>query len=110
VESRAAAAKFWQLHAGGHGAISAHLATLYYAQMLHLLKRRGIEKAEGQPARFAASIGLGKLAAPVAEFTRSIPSRAVRQCPRRSPRLKDLLERIRSAGRTRPARVTTLIL
>jgi hypothetical protein len=55
-------------------------------------------------------VGLSGLAAPVSEFTalyqaaRFGGARADRQ------RLKDLLERIQSAGRTRPARVTTLIL
>src|SRR6202034_1247532 len=33
--------KFWQLRLGGRGTASAHLATLYYAQMLHVLERRG---------------------------------------------------------------------
>jgi hypothetical protein len=102
--------KFWQLHAGGRGAVSAHLATLYYAQMLHLLARRGIEKHEGQtPLEFAASMGLGNLAAPVAEFTTLYQAARFGQAQTDRQQLRNLLDRIQSAGRSRHARVTTLI-
>jgi len=103
--------KFWQLHAGGRGAVTAHLATLYYAQMLHLLERRGIEKAEGQtPLEFAASVGLGKMAAPVIEFTTLYQAARFGGANADRQQLRDLLERIRSAGRGRPAHTTSLIL
>ena len=102
--------RYWRLHAGGGGAVTASLATLYYAQMLRLLARRGIEKAEGQTAlEFAASVGLGKLAAPVGELTALYQAARFGGASADRQQLKDLLERIQSAGRTRPARITTLI-
>ncbi|MGB6430539.1 MAG: DUF3488 and transglutaminase-like domain-containing protein [Candidatus Acidiferrales bacterium] len=103
--------KFWQLHAGGSGAVSAHLATLYYAQMLRLLERRGIEKAEGQtPLEFAASIGLGEMAAPVGEFTTIYQAARFGGASADRQQLRHLLDRIRSVGRARTPRVTTLVL
>jgi hypothetical protein len=79
--------------------------------MLHLLERRGIEKAEGQtPLEFAASVGLGKMAAPVAEFTTLYQAARFGGANADRQQLRDLLDRIRSAGRGRPAHTTSLIL
>jgi transglutaminase-like putative cysteine protease len=103
--------KFWQLHAGGRGAVSAHLATLYYSQMLHLLARRGMKKAEAQTAlEFAASMGLGEIAAPVAELTTLYQAARFGGASADRQQLKSLLDQIRAAARPRPAHVTTLIL
>ena len=96
--------RFWQLHAGGSGAASAHLATLYYEQMLHLLERRGIEKTAGQtPLEFAGSLGLGEMAAPVSEFTSLYQAARFGNAHPDRQKLRDLLNRIRAATRTRRA-------
>jgi transglutaminase-like putative cysteine protease len=103
--------KFWQLRLGGRGSASAHLATLYYAQMLHLLERRGMKKAEAQTAQeFAASMGLGEIAVPVAELTTLYQAARFGGAPADRKLLKSLLDQIRATRHTRPAHITTLIL
>jgi hypothetical protein len=60
----------WHLRVSTSAAMTPHLATLQYNEMLRLLARRGIRKAPGQtPLEFAASLPDGNLAPPVRELT-----------------------------------------
>jgi hypothetical protein len=60
----------WRLRVSTSAAMTPHLATLQYNEMLRLLARRGIRKAPGQtPLEFAASLPDGNLTAPVRELT-----------------------------------------
>jgi transglutaminase-like putative cysteine protease len=93
-------AKYWQLHFAEHGAATAHLATLHYQEMLHLLKRRGITKPAGQtPLEFAASLGLGEAAAPVAALTSLYQAARFGNAPTNREELKALLDRVRRTAR-----------
>src|SRR6266853_1888491 len=60
----------WHLRVSTSTAMTPHLATLQYNEMLRLLSRRGIRKAPGQtPLEFAGSVPDGNLAEPVYELT-----------------------------------------
>jgi hypothetical protein len=60
----------WRLRIAPSAAMTPHLATLQYNEMLRLLARRGIRKAPGQtPLEFATSVPDGNLAALVRELT-----------------------------------------
>jgi transglutaminase-like putative cysteine protease len=60
----------WHLRVSTSTAMTPHLATLQYHEMLRLLSRRGIRKAPGQtPLEFAGSLPDGTLAEPVNELT-----------------------------------------
>jgi len=60
----------WHLRVSTSSAMTPHLATLQYNEMLRLLSRRGIRKAPEQtPLEFAASLPDGNLAEPVHELT-----------------------------------------
>jgi hypothetical protein len=60
----------WYLRVATAGAMTPHLATIQYNEMLRLLSRRGIRKPPGQtPLEFASSLPDGNLAAPVQELT-----------------------------------------
>jgi protein-glutamine gamma-glutamyltransferase len=60
----------WHLRVSSTAAMTPHLATLQYNEMLRLLARRGIRKEAGQtPLEFATSLPNGNLAAPVRELT-----------------------------------------
>jgi hypothetical protein len=60
----------WHLRVAQGSAMTPHLATIQYSEMLRLLARRGIRKAPAQtPFEFAASLPDGNLAAPVQELT-----------------------------------------
>jgi hypothetical protein len=95
----------WRLRIVPSAAMTPHLATLQYNEMLRLLARRGIRKAPGQtPLEFAASLPDGNLAAPVHELTAMYhAARFGRQAP--DPRrASSLLDRIRSLAHTRLTR------
>ena len=60
----------WHLRVSTSSAMTPHLATIQYNEMLRLLSRRGIRKAPGQtPLEFATSLPDGNLAEPVHELT-----------------------------------------
>jgi hypothetical protein len=60
----------WHLRVARGDAMTPHLATIQYNEMLRLLARRGIRKAPAQtPFEFAASLPDGNLAVPVRELT-----------------------------------------
>jgi hypothetical protein len=60
----------WHLRVSTSAAMTPHLATLQYNEMLRLLTRCDIRKAPGQtPLEFAASLPDGNLAEPVHELT-----------------------------------------
>ena len=60
----------WHLRVSTSAAMTPHLATIQYNEMLRLLSRRGIRKAPGQtPLEFAASLPDGNLSEPVHELT-----------------------------------------
>ena len=95
----APARKFWQLHAGGRGAITPHVATLHYQHMLDVLARRGFRKSPSQtPLEFASSTGLGEIAVPVTELTVLYQSARFGGASTNRQALKDLLARIRHAA------------
>ena len=60
----------WHLRVSVSGAMTPHLATIQYNEMLRLLSRCGIRKPPEQtPLEFAASLPDGNLAEPVHELT-----------------------------------------
>jgi hypothetical protein len=60
----------WHLRISPASAMTPHLATIQYNEMLRLLARRGIRKEPAQtPHEFATSLPDGNLAAPVRELT-----------------------------------------
>jgi hypothetical protein len=60
----------WHLRISPAAAMTPHVATLHYNEMLRLLARRGIRKSPGQtPQEFATSLPDGILAEPVHELT-----------------------------------------
>jgi hypothetical protein len=60
----------WHLRISTASAMTPHLATIQYNEMLRLLSRGGIRKAPGQtPVEFASSLPDGNLAEPVQELT-----------------------------------------
>jgi hypothetical protein len=60
----------WHLRIVTASAMTPHLATIQYNEMLRLLSRRGIRKSPGQtPLEFASSLPDGNLAEPVQELT-----------------------------------------
>ena len=60
----------WHLRVSSAVAMTPHLATLQYNEMLRLLARRGIRKAPEQtPVEFAASLPDENLTAPVNQLT-----------------------------------------
>ena len=60
----------WHLRISTASAMTPHLATIQYNEMLRLLSRGGIRKAPGQtPVEFASSLPDGNLAEPVLELT-----------------------------------------
>ena len=62
--------ELWHLRVASAGAMTPHLATIQYNEMLRLLARRGIRKAPAQtPVEFAASLPNSNLAVPVLELT-----------------------------------------
>ena len=63
-------ATLWHLRISRTAAMTPHIATLQYNEMLRLLARRGIRKAPGQtPVEFATSLPDGNLSLPVHELT-----------------------------------------
>src|SRR5260370_40545976 len=60
----------WHLRISHASAMTPHLATIQYNEMLRLLSRRGIRKSPGQtPLEFASSLEDGNLSEPVHELT-----------------------------------------
>jgi len=60
----------WHLRLAASGAMTPHVATIQYNEMLRLLARRGIRKAPAQtPVEFASSLPDSNLAVPVLELT-----------------------------------------
>jgi hypothetical protein len=92
----------WRLRIAPPAAMTPHLATLQYSEMLRLLARRGIRKAPEQtPLEFATSVPDGNLAEPVHELTAMYhAARFGGQAPD-SRRASSLLDLIQSFARTR---------
>ncbi len=60
----------WHLRIATASAMTPHLATIQYNEMLRVLSRRGIRKSPGQtPLEFASSLPDGNLSEPVQELT-----------------------------------------
>ena len=60
----------WSLRRSATGSLSPRGASEHYSEMLRLLERRGLHKAEGTtPLEFAATIPQVELAAPVVKLT-----------------------------------------
>jgi protein-glutamine gamma-glutamyltransferase len=63
-------AMWWMLRSPASGGLSPKIASEYYSEMLRMLERRGIRKAEGAtPLEFVTSIPQMELAAPVGRLT-----------------------------------------
>ena len=92
----------WRIRVAPAGAMTPHLATLHYNEMLRLLARRGIRKAPGEtPAEFAASLAERSFAAPVFELTSIYQQARFGGKPADSRRASSLLGRIQSFLRSR---------
>lgn len=79
------------------GELSSHDASLFYAQMLESLARRGLVKRAGQtPGEFARSIPDSGVAAAVDEFTRAYYGARYGSLTSGATQLGPLLDRIRS--------------
>ncbi len=60
----------WHLRVAPASAMTPHLATIQYNEMLRILERQGIRKGQAQtPWEFATSLKEANLAAPVQELT-----------------------------------------
>jgi transglutaminase-like putative cysteine protease len=88
------------------GSPSAHsnpqLASLLYAELLRTLARRGFSRIESQtPLEFAAGVNTPELAPAVREFTQIYAQARFGGAPCETTRLRQLLESIRTALRSR---------
>ena len=69
-EVRQRMSALWHLRLASSKAMTPHLATLQYNEMLRILARRGIRKSPGQtPLEFATSVPESNLVEPVQEMT-----------------------------------------
>jgi len=78
------------------------LASRLYAELLRMLARRGLLRLESQtPFEFAAAVDAPRLAPPVREFTQLYAYARFGGAPCDTTRLRQLLDQVRSALRTR---------
>ena len=88
----------WHMRIVRARAMTPHLATIQYNEMLRLLERRGIRKIPGQtPMEFAAAVPDGNLAAPVLELTSLYQAARFGGKPGDPQRASLLLDRIHSS-------------
>jgi len=93
---------FFQLRAGKEPRANPQLASRLYEEMLRVLARRGLLRVEAQtPLEFAAAIGPSHLAPAVQEFTQIYSQARFGGAPCQTARLRQLLEQIRTALRSR---------
>lgn len=94
---------FWKLRVSPTRALTPHLATLQYQQMLRLLERRGWRKSMAQtPLEFVTALPAAEIAAPVGEFTRMYQLARFGGGSENVSRMQRLLADIRALLRSRP--------
>ncbi len=93
---------YLQLRAPKAASVNPQLASRLYAELLHLLARRGFARRASQtPLEFAAAVGEPGLAPAVQEFTQLYAHARFGGVPCDAIKLRDLLEQVRGAGRSR---------
>ncbi|HYL84417.1 MAG TPA: DUF3488 and transglutaminase-like domain-containing protein [Candidatus Angelobacter sp.] len=93
---------FLQIRAAGAKRSDPQLASRLYGELLRMLARRGLTRAETQtPFEFAAAVDTPQLAPAVQEFTRLYALARFGGAPCNASRLGQLLEEIRAALRRR---------
>ena len=93
---------YWHLRAPESARSNPQLASRLYAELLHLLERCGFERRASQtPLEFAAAVNEAGLSSPVREFTQIYAHARFGGVPCDTPRLRGLLEHIRSSLRSR---------
>ena len=93
---------FFQLRGGGALRSDPQLASRLYEELLRMLARRGLRRAEAQtPFEFAAAMDSPSLASPVREFTRIYADTRFGGAPCNTSRLKELLDQVRDTLRAR---------
>ena len=92
----------WQLRSPKTAAANPQLASRLYAELLHVLERRGIRRQASQTAfEFASVVDSPALAPAVREFTQHYAHARFGSAPCDALRLRTLLEQVRSALRAR---------
>ncbi len=92
---------FWQLRKPQANSANPQLASRLYAELLHLLERRGFPRRVSQtPLEFAAVVDVPALAPVVREFTQVYAQARFGGAPCDTLRLRALLERVNAALRT----------
>jgi hypothetical protein len=93
---------FLQLRGARSAQSNPQLASRLYSELLRILARRGLLRVESQtPFEFAAAVNSPNLASPVQEFTEIYAHARFGGAPCDTTRLRQLLDQIRSALRTR---------
>ncbi len=93
---------FLQLRGARSTQSNPQLASRLYGELLRILARRGLLRVESQtPYEFAAAVNSPSLASPVREFTKIYAHARFGGAPCDTTRLRQLLDQIRSALRTR---------
>src|SRR3989454_2971806 len=93
---------FLQLRGARSAQSNPQLASRLYSELLRILARRGLLRVESQtPFEFAAAVNSPNLASPVREFTQIYARARFGGAPCDTPRLRQLLDQIRSALRAR---------
>jgi hypothetical protein len=93
---------YLQLRAPKAASVNPQLASRLYAELLHLLERRGFARRASQtPLEFAAAVGEPGLAPAVREFTQVYAHARFGGVPCDALRLRGLLEQVRAALRLR---------
>lgn len=94
---------FLRIRAAKSGSADPKLASKLYVELLRILARRGLLRAETQtPREFAAAVNLPQLAPAVEEFTELYVHARFGDAPCDTTRLGQLLEQVRAALRGRP--------
>jgi len=92
-----------RIRAAKSGRSDPQLASRLYAELLRILARRGVTRAETQtPFEFAAAVNSPQLAPAVQEFTQLYAHARFGGAPCDTTRLGQLLEQVRAALRSRP--------
>jgi hypothetical protein len=93
---------FLQLSGSPSARANPELASILYAELLRTLARRGFLRSESQtPLEFAAAVNAPELAPALREFTQVYALARFGGAPCETSRLRQLLESIRTALRTR---------
>ena len=92
----------WQLRSAKTARANPQLASRLYAELLRLLARRGMIREISQtPFEFAVAVNSPNLATAVQEFTQLYTHARFGGAPCNTTRLRQLLDQIRSALRSR---------